>query len=332
MPYGPDGQVVIELPEHRVAGVLEPPPLTPLPDPQEAARAAMAAPIGAPALGELIASKGRPPGELQVAVVTSDASRPNVERWMLPPLMEALQRQGVPLEQVTVVIGTGAHRPATPAEIEAMLGPELFGRLRVVNHSVKESPLVDLGVSSHGFPIKANRLVAEADVKIVLGTVLPHPIAGYSGGGKGTTIGVGAAETIALNPYPRATGHPPVALASTEGNPFFETLLEGARRLGVDWIINVVVDPDERLVDVVAGDVAAAHRALIARTAEPAFVVPFEEPAEVVVVSCRVPPRRQSLSCGGGSHQRGGGGGRPVALRQTRRVHRGGLAHPGRAV
>src|SRR5690606_6359549 len=169
------------------------------------------------------------------------------------------------------------------------LGPELFGRLRVVNHSVKESPLVDLGVSSHGFPIKANRLVAEADVKIVLGTVLPHPIAGYSGGGKGTTIGVGAAETIAQTHIPEVLEHPRVALASLDGNPFFETMLEGARRLGVDWIINAVVDPQERLVDVVAGDVAAAHRALIERTAEPAFVVPFQEPAEVVVVSAGHP-------------------------------------------
>lgn len=289
MPYGPDGQVVIELPEHRVAGVLTPPLLKPLPDPEGAVRAAMAAPIGAPTLDLLIASKGRPASQLKVAVVTSDATRPNVERWMLPPLIEALQRAGVSLEQITVVIGTGSHRPATPSEIEAMLGPQLNGRLRVVNHSVKESPLVDLGVSSHGFPIKANRLVAEADVKIVLGTVLPHPIAGYSGGGKGTTIGVGAAETIARTHVPEVLEHPRVALASTEGNPFFETLLEGARRLGVDWIINAVVDAQERLVDVAAGDVAAAHRALIARTAEPAFVVPFDEPAEVVVVSAGHP-------------------------------------------
>src|SRR5690606_32439451 len=132
-----------------------------------------------------------------VAIVISDASRPNIERKILPHLLAELESAGVGLEDLIFGIGTGAHRPATEEELVEMLGEEVCRRSTIINHQAGVDPMVDLGWTSQGYPIKINRAIVEADFKIAIGTVLPHPFAGYSGGGKAISVGVASAETIA---------------------------------------------------------------------------------------------------------------------------------------
>ncbi len=50
-----------------------------------------------------------------------------------------------------------------------------------------------------GTPVKMNRRVVEADLRILIGFVKPHSMAGYSGGGKTILPGVCGVETIATN-------------------------------------------------------------------------------------------------------------------------------------
>jgi nickel-dependent lactate racemase len=59
---------------------------------------------------------------------------------------------------------------------------------------------------------------------------------------------------------------------------------EVAKKAGLKFIVNVVLDPDNQVMDIVAGDVIKAHRegALIARNI---YGIPIDEPAEIVITS-----------------------------------------------
>ena len=283
LPYGRDEQIVINVPDANLAGVLSPPDVKGAADEDELISKALGNPIGAPRLRDVV-RRG-----MRVAIVISDASRPNIERKILPHLLAELESAGVGLEDLIFGIGTGAHRPATEEELVEMLGEEVCRRSTIINHQAGVDPMVDLGWTSQGYPIKINRAIVEADFKIAIGTVLPHPFAGYSGGGKAISVGVASAETIASTHTPETLEHPRTGLGILDGNPFYLASLEMARKINLGLLINATVDPEGRLVDLVAGEVEAAHRELVRRSADVMFKVPFDEPADIVVVSSGYP-------------------------------------------
>ena len=287
LPYGKETRS-IDIPERQILGILKPPQVERLLDEEEVIRAALENPIGTARLRSIARGKRR------IAIIVSDASRPNIERKVLPLLLEELRETGIRPEDVTCVIGTGAHRAATQAEIIDRLGPELARRTNVIIHSCTAGPLVNLGHTSQGYPIHVNEAVVQAEVKVAVGVVLPHPIAGYSGGGKGLLIGVGGAETITSTHTPEILEHPGTGLGMIDKNPFYQAALEAARMLPLDFIVNAVVDERGKIIDITSGDVSLAHRALIERTADRAFKVPFPAPADIVIVAPG-PPKDSNL-------------------------------------
>jgi nickel-dependent lactate racemase len=52
-------------------------------------------------------------------------------------------------------------------------------------------------------------------------------------------------------------------LGRTEGNPFHEAITEAADRAGLDFILNVVLDDEKRVVYVRAGEPVETHRQLV---------------------------------------------------------------------
>ncbi|MGI6037010.1 MAG: nickel-dependent lactate racemase [Limnochordia bacterium] len=283
LPYGPTETIPLEIPDGNLIGVLEPPEVEGADDEGALIRQALDNPIGTEKLEAMVR-----PG-MKVAIVISDASRPNVEAKIVPELVTRLAAAGIPQEDLIFGIGTGAHRPATREELIDMLGEELLERATIVNHRAGIDPMADLGYTSQGYPIKINKAIVEADFKIAIGVVLPHPFAGYSGGGKAIAVGVASAETIASTHTPETLEHPNTGLGVLEGNPMYLGSLEMARAINLGMLINATVLPDGRLVDVVAGEVGQAHGELVRRSADVMFKVPFPEPADIVVVSSGYP-------------------------------------------
>ncbi len=61
----------------------------------------------------------------------------------------------------------------------AMLGAEVFKRIKTVSHDCKATDLVNLGTTkTHGNKVFVNRIFAEADVRVLLGDVGFHYYAG----------------------------------------------------------------------------------------------------------------------------------------------------------
>ena len=275
MAYGRRG-LVVELPDG--ATVLEKAPVPPLADPEAALRAALETPRGARPLRELAA------GRRDAAIVVSDATRPVPNALLLPPLLDALRAGGLAPAAVSVVVATGLHRPATPAELAEMLGSELARTLRIVQHDARAADRhVDLGRTSQGLPIRIDRFFCQSDLRITTGLVEPHLMAGYSGGRKAVCPGLAARDTIRAAHGPALLeGH--VGPGIVDGNPLHEALLEVVRKVGVHFAVNVALDRERRVAGVFAGCVEASHAEAMAFV-ESESLVSLPEPADLVVVS-----------------------------------------------
>ena len=236
--------------------------------------AALAHPIGAPPLRQLVQ-----PGQ-QVAIVISDMTRPCPSDRLLPPVLEELGAAGVSDADIKVVVALGLHREQTEAELEELVGAAVYKRVRVINHDPED--VVRLGVTAHGTPVELFRPLVEADVRICLGNLEFHYFAGFSGGAKSILPGCASKTTITAN-HGLMT-QPTAATGRLTGNPVREDLEEGAAMLGVDFILNAIVDDHHRIVAVFAGDVLEAHRRgcelVTARGA-----VPIAQLADIVLVS-----------------------------------------------
>jgi len=273
--FGPE-KLPVKLPEHAL--LLETTPAPVIPEPLRAVEAALAQPIGSPPLQELAR------GKKSACVVISDITRPVPNQLILPPLLQALERAGVPQEGIVILIATGMHRPNLGEELEGLVGREVAANYRIENHYCRRQG--DLRLVDHidGAPIEINRHYLDAELKILTGLIEPHMYAGYSGGRKAILPGISSLRTMEFMHSFQMIDHPRVTNCVLEGNPFHEAGEKVARLVGADFILNVVIDQKRRLTGVFAGHWQKAHLAGC-RMVEKHAVHRLKERADLVVTS-----------------------------------------------
>jgi len=249
----------------------------PLAAPAAAVAAALRQPIGSRPLRELAA------GCRHACIVVSDITRPVPYRVLLPPLLGELEGR---VERVTLLVATGTHRPSTQAEKVEMFGPEVVERYEIVDHDSRDpSQVVALGKrTSSGAEVRVNRRYLEAELRVLTGLVEPHFMAGYSGGRKAVFPGLVDLQAIQRFHGPGFLEHPRAASGLLEGNPCHEEASEVAHMVGADFIVNVAMDIERRVVGVFAGDLEAAFAAAVAKV-DSYCRAELDEPADIVVTS-----------------------------------------------
>jgi nickel-dependent lactate racemase len=234
-------------------------------------------PIGAARLEELVSSTD------EVAIICDDITRPTPVKRILPQVMERLLTAGIRKQQVKIVIALGTHRPMTEEEIEAKIGAEMRSEFELIHSSVAEmEAYVPLGLSSRGMTIEVLRAVANADVKVGIGNIVPHTDAGWGGGAKIVLPGVCSARTVAENHVLAAEFGGNLLGAVT--TPLREDIERVVERIGLDFIVNTVLLPSGECYAILAGHYRKAHRAGI-HLARNIYVVPYSHPADIVVSS-----------------------------------------------
>ncbi len=103
----------VELPDSAV--VLPPNPMETLPHPTSSVGQALRFPGSGTSLAERLRAG-------QSATIVISDTRPVPNRTILPPITEELNSAGVRREDLTILNGTGLHRPNTPEELEWMPG------------------------------------------------------------------------------------------------------------------------------------------------------------------------------------------------------------------
>ena len=274
--YGRHG-LQVEVPDHaRVLRMAGAPGLDRV---EERLQEALLRPLGTPSLGTLAEGCRNP------CIVIADITRPVPNATILPPILKVLNEAGIPREQITILVGTGLHRPNEGDELAVLVGPEIASGYRIVNHKARDrETLVHLGETSCGAPIWIDRIYVEADLKIATSLIEPHLMAGFSGGRKAICPGLMGVDTMRVLHGPELIGHPRSAEGIIAGNPFHRQALEVARRAGVDFSLNVAMNDQRRITGIFCGELEEAHAAGV-RFVEEQNGVFVDEPADVVLTT-----------------------------------------------
>jgi len=250
--YGKTG-LEVELPTERVVRTLAYKNAVPLTDPVAELEQVLAAPIGTAPLAELAR------GKRTACILICDVTRPVPNELMLTPILRELEAAGVPRAGITILVATGLHRPNEGEELVELVGRRIATDYRCENHFGKDlSSHTYLGDSPRGVPIWLDTRYVEAELKITVGLIEPHFMAGFSGGRKLICPGIAALETIKVWHSPRFLEHPNATSGVLIDNPVHEENTWIAQRAGCDFIANVVIDAQRRPLKFVAGDMLAA--------------------------------------------------------------------------
>jgi nickel-dependent lactate racemase len=284
--YGKNG-LEIDLPEDWGATILEPRFLSGLTDEAGAIRAALAAPIGAQPLTELVKPTDR------VGIIFNDITRATPSELILTTILEQISY--VPNEQILLFNALGTHRENSETELREMLGDALVDRYQIVqNNCFDRDTQVSLGVTSRGNKIWLNKALVNCDVKILTGFIEPHLFAGYSGGGKAVMPGMAGLSTVMNNHTPGAVSDPKAIWGVTEGNPIYEEIQEIALTLPRTFLVNVTLNKYQRVTGVFTGDLRQAHAEgceFVRNTA----MVAVDEPFDIIVTTNSGYPLDQNL-------------------------------------
>jgi nickel-dependent lactate racemase len=279
MSYGTRG-LDLELPADWDVTVLSKPSMPVLADPLAAIASCLDSPLGSGSLGE--EARGR----RSACILVCDVTRPVPNALILRPLIERLLGAGVAPRAITVLVATGLHRPNEGEQLSRLIGdPWVLERVKVVNHFAREDEQhVRLGTTSLGIPVRLDKRFVEADVRIAVGLVEPHFMAGWSGGRKLVLPGIAHADAISAFHAARMIGHERASTCSLEGNPLHETQREVIRMLGKVLGVNVVIDDRRRLSFASFGGIEESHAAAV-RFADPYFRLPVARRFPTVLAS-----------------------------------------------
>jgi len=267
-----------EVPERNLAEILSPKPSTPLADLDGAITHALDVPLGQEPLEKWVKSDDR------VILISDDNTRLTPADRLIAPLLDRLNATGVTDDRISCIMALGTHRYMTEEEMAAKAGADVYRRIHVFNHEWRDpDALVDLGVSRQGTPLLVNRAVAEADVVIGLGAIVPHHIPGFSGSSKIIQPGVSGARTTAETHLLACSGGGDSFLGIAD-NPVRRDMDDMADRVGMRTIFNVVMDSQGGVVGIFFGDMRTAFKAGI-ELAKEIYGVAYHETPDIVLAN-----------------------------------------------
>lgn len=211
--------------------------------------------IGSPKLSEIAKGKEK------ILIVSDDIHRPTPVHLFVGVIIESLLSAGVKKQNIEFMMALGTHRAMTKEEMIKKLGPDIVENFKVHNHQWDNPDALDyMGDTDQGVPVWVNKKVKEADLVIGLGAIMPIEVCGFTGGGKILVPGVCGEITNSEMHWTRVnvSHHDIIGKAD---NPIRASIDELARKAGLDYIVNVIVNEKQEIVRAVAGDMHKAHRA-----------------------------------------------------------------------
>ena len=243
-------------------GLDAPPPLSD----QEIA-AALDEPVGSGKLEKVVR------GKRSVCIAVDDLTKPT-EAWRIAPLLVAkLLKAGINKDTIYFVISLGTHRALTLGEFRKNLGHEIVENYRIYNHNPYQNNRY-FGKTRNGTKLYINAFFLDADFRIGIGMLMPHNLAGFSGGGKIVLPGLAGIDTVEANHRSTLRGLQG-RIGSLEGNQVRDDIERGAELAGLDFIVNSIHGEDGRTVGLYSG---------IAREAYPVAVRAAQQ-----IYACNVP-------------------------------------------
>lgn len=277
----------LEIPDSLISAVYRPKRMETSESEAAIIQRAFSFPIGTPGVAEMAK------GARSALILVDDYTRLTPAHLIVPRIISELKEAGV--QKILVMIALGTHRAMTRAELEKKLGPDIVASYEVRNHEWNNvNELVNLG-TEEGIDIEINRAVLEADFIIGVGHIVPHRIAGYSGGGKIIQPGVCGNKTTGQTHWLSAHYKGSEILGRAE-NPVRDKIDRVALKAGLAMVANAVQDQSGKVVGLFVGHPVEAYRRG-AELSRQVYGVPVKELVDVVV--CDAYPSDNDFWVGG---------------------------------
>ncbi len=281
VPWGDGPPLPLAIPEHwRVADVAWPDLSGAIEDYPSALARTLDQPEGDLRLDGLVKSGST------VAIVVDDPSRWTPVQQALPVILQALLDAGVRSSDVSISVGVGRHHAVDAPAMRLRVGDAIADAYRCDSPPVDElSEYEDLGTTSEGVPVRVFRPVAKADLRILVGSVLPHLQAGFGGGYKLIFPGTSHRSTLgALHRKGLGGDQAGRLLGSDAGeNPMRRAIRSAAAKLGPCLSISHLLGQPGTVLHVAAGHPDPVQDRLAAE-ARRRFRAPEVDPSTVDVV------------------------------------------------
>jgi nickel-dependent lactate racemase len=255
-------------------------------------REALQHPIGSRRLAQLAR------GKKEVCILFDDLTRPTKAANIVPCVLEELREGGIREQNIRFIAALGLHGAMKLMDFQKKLGDEIPKRFLVFNHNPYEN-CTYLGDTSHGTPVSVNSEFMACDLRIAIGCIVPHPTAGFGGGGKMIMPGIAHVDSIAAN-------HRNLCQITESGGMVFDNwgrVDDNSQRLDMeeisqmarlDFSVNAIVNMRRETVGLFAGDLVEAHRAGV-KIARNIYATKAVEPADIVVVNAYVKANEAAL-------------------------------------
>ena len=266
MKYGKTG-LSLDLPGDIDVTLIQKEAMPVLKDPEGAIKAAFANPVSGKTLRE------EAKGCRSCCILICDITRPVPNGLILPLLVQELVDAGMALGAITILVATGLHRPNEGDELRELVGSDwILGNVIVANHFARRDDDHEfIGTTSGGIEARLDRRFIQSDLRIVVGLVEPHFMAGYSGGRKIVAPGIAHEKTIRELHCARILEDCRAANCIVEGNPLHAAQIEIVQMVGRCLAVNTVIDEDRRISFVNFGEIEESHREAVS------FVRPYAE-------------------------------------------------------
>ena len=194
-------------------------------------------------------------GVKEVCVLFDDLSRPTRAYEIVPYLLEAFDASGLRDEQVRFLCSLGTHSPHNNADFRKKLGDEVMERFPVYNHNCYEN-CAYLGQTSFGTPVSINKEYLGCDLRIGIGSFIPHQFCGFGGGYKIVFPGIAHIDSIAYHHGELLANNLDTCwgLGRHDCNVMLDDIREAGKMAGIDFKVDVFVNSASRATDVFAGD------------------------------------------------------------------------------
>ena len=233
-------------------------------------------PVGLPRIREMVK------GKKKILILVDDYTRNTPVHIILPEVLKEISTAGISRTNIRLLIASGTHRPMTQEEKLKKFGHRVMADYIVLDHRYDDPEnMVQLKNTVGGTEVCVNRAVIESDYVIGIGQIVPHRVAGFSGGGKIIQPGVCGAVTTGQTHWLSAR-FPGSEIIGRVDNPVRQEIEAVAKAAGLKFIVNAVLDGAAKLVHCICGDPIEAFR-LGARKSLEIFSIPISEPFDIVI-------------------------------------------------
>jgi nickel-dependent lactate racemase len=227
-------------------------------------------------------------GKKEVVILFDDMARVTRVAEIVPHVLAELAAAGIRDKQVRFIAACGCHGALDRADFVRKLGEEVLKRFPVYNHSPFDN-CVYAGTTTAGTKLYINAEVMKCDLKIGIGSVVPHIMAGFGGGAKIILPGVASYETILAFHSPRSAcggkfNDTVTGMGAIEGNPRRQDIDEAAGIVGLDMKIDVIVNNRGETAAVFAGAPLKAYSAAL-EEARKHYLTPIAVDKDIVIAN-----------------------------------------------